>query len=135
MATRGWTTLLEEEFSHPTHTPRTPRALERDLGRGNIQTKVSLNSSHAAPRASQAHLEVTRWSLPAVDKDQKRCRRHARSGLQLRSCKYLAPNACELPGNHAHSTAERTEAWNRSRVALDPMPYRQPPCRVGRSKA
>lgn len=50
MATRGWTTLLREEFSHP--LPRTPRALERGLLRGNIQTLVSLNSSHAAPRAS-----------------------------------------------------------------------------------
>lgn len=70
------------------------------------------------------HPEATLWFLQARDKACKRCEggMHS-SGLQLRSCDCWAPDVWELPGNHAHPTAARTEAWARVRAALDPMLY------------
>lgn len=132
MATRDWTTPLGEEFSHPPHTHtkdpmgpgETPGEREHsDLGESEFKSCLPLG-----PHGS--HLEVTLWSLQARDKDRKRCIKHARSGLQLRGCECLAPDAYKLSENHAHSTAVRTEAWGLPcGAALDPR------CRVGRSKA
>lgn len=123
MATRDWTTPLGEEFSHPPHThtkdPMGPGEApgERehsDLGESEFKSCLPLGPH-------RSHLEVTLWSLQARDKDRKRCRRHARSGLQLRSCEFFTPDAYKLPGNHAHSTAVRTEAWGLPcGAALDP---------------